>query len=68
LKGPATEVAATNEGVWLRPFQENKPPKNDQFPEEKVSGLGDFNFWNYLTPEVFENLSGLGGDITRVTV
>jgi hypothetical protein len=27
--------------------QGNKSPKNEQFSEEKVSGLGSFNFWNY---------------------
>jgi hypothetical protein len=32
----------------FRPFQENKSPKNGQFSEEKASGLGGFNFWNYL--------------------
>jgi hypothetical protein len=30
------------------PFQENKSPKNGEFSEEKTSGLGGFNFWNYL--------------------
>ncbi len=33
----------------LRPFQENKSPKNGEFSEGKTSGLGGFNFWNYLT-------------------
>jgi hypothetical protein len=33
----------------LRPFQENKSPKSGEFSEEKASGLGDFNFWNYLS-------------------
>jgi hypothetical protein len=32
----------------IRPFQENKSPKNGPFSEEKASGLGGFNFWNYL--------------------
>jgi hypothetical protein len=38
--------------VQIRPFQENKSPKNGQFSEEKASGLGGFNFWNYLMGEV----------------
>jgi hypothetical protein len=33
---------------WIRPFQENKSPKNGEFSERKASGLGGFNFWNYL--------------------
>jgi hypothetical protein len=33
---------------WVRPFQENNSPKNGG-SERKASGLGDFNFWNYLT-------------------
>jgi hypothetical protein len=33
----------------FRPFQENKSPKNGQFSEEKASGLGGFNFWNYIS-------------------
>ena len=32
----------------IRPFQENKSPKNGEFSEGKTSGLGGFNFWNYL--------------------
>jgi hypothetical protein len=33
----------------IRPFQENKSPKNGEFSERKASGLGGFNFWNYLS-------------------
>jgi hypothetical protein len=33
----------------FRPFQENKFPKNGEFSERKASGLGGFNFWNYLS-------------------
>jgi hypothetical protein len=32
----------------IRPFQENKSPKNGEFSKGKTSGLGGFNFWNYL--------------------
>jgi hypothetical protein len=55
----------------FRPFQENKSPKNGGFSEEKASGLGGFNFWNYLRPfqenkslkngGSEEKASGLGG-------
>ncbi|NBD36830.1 MAG: hypothetical protein GVY30_12650, partial [Chloroflexi bacterium] len=38
----------------VRPFQENKSPKNGQFSEEKASGLGGFNFWNYLNQQSFK--------------
>jgi hypothetical protein len=27
-------------------------PKNNQFSEEKASGLGGFNFWNYLSEKI----------------
>jgi hypothetical protein len=29
----------------MRPFQENKSPKNGEFSEGKTSGLGGFNFY-----------------------
>ena len=32
----------------MRPFQENKPSKNELFSEERVPGLGGFKSWNYL--------------------
>jgi hypothetical protein len=35
--------------IPIRPFQENKSPKNGEFSERKASGLGGFNFWNYLS-------------------
>jgi hypothetical protein len=35
--------------IYLRPFQENKSPKNGVFSKGKASGLGGFNFWNYLS-------------------
>jgi hypothetical protein len=34
--------------VGVEPLQENKSPKNREFSEGKTSGLGGFNFWNYL--------------------
>jgi hypothetical protein len=33
----------------IRPFQENKPSKNRQLYEEKVSGWGGLKSWNYLS-------------------
>jgi hypothetical protein len=36
----------------IRPFQENKSPKNGEFSERKASGLGGFNFWNYLSDDL----------------
>jgi hypothetical protein len=36
----------------IRPFQENKSPKNGEFSERKASGLGSFNFWNYLSKNI----------------
>jgi hypothetical protein len=37
----------------IRPFQENKSPKNGEFSEGKTSGLGGFNSWNYLRSFTF---------------
>ena len=32
----------------MRPFQENKPSKNELFSEERIPGLGGFKSWNYM--------------------
>jgi hypothetical protein len=40
--------AAFRAAEGFRPFQENKPPKNEWFFEKKASGLGGFKSWNYL--------------------
>jgi hypothetical protein len=52
----------------LRPFQENKSPKNGEFSEGKTSGLGGFNFWNYLRPLGLLDFAGAAGELPKSQV